>query len=78
MLDTLIPAIRTMSSASDDASLSEILKSTSITANESADATAKLIAKRGRSSYLRERVLGHVDPGAKAVAVCFSALANAL
>jgi dihydroxyacetone kinase len=32
--------------------------------------------KKGRSSYLGERVLGHRDPGAEAVAVWLAALAD--
>lgn len=39
-----------------------------------ADLTGEQVARRGRSSYLGERVRGHPDPGAVAVTVWLSAL----
>ncbi|WP_157384238.1 DAK2 domain-containing protein, partial [Burkholderia glumae] len=40
--------------------------------------TAALLPKRGRSSYLGERALGHPDPGAYAVALWLAAIRDAL
>jgi phosphoenolpyruvate---glycerone phosphotransferase subunit DhaL len=42
------------------------------------DATAELVARKGRASYLGERSVGHVDPGAASTALLFEALAEAL
>jgi dihydroxyacetone kinase-like protein len=42
------------------------------------DATAELVARKGRASYLGERSVGHVDPGAASTALMFEALAEAL
>jgi phosphoenolpyruvate---glycerone phosphotransferase subunit DhaL len=42
------------------------------------DATAALIARKGRASYLGDRSVGHIDPGAASSALMFSALAEAL
>ena len=39
-----------------------------------AAATAPLVAKKGRASYLGERAIGHVDPGAASSALLFEAL----
>ncbi len=39
-------------------------------------ATAQMLPRLGRSSYLGDRVLGHPDPGAKAIAIWLSAIAN--
>jgi dihydroxyacetone kinase len=47
-------------------------------AEQGADATAQMIARRGRSSYLGERVRGHVDPGAAAVAIWLRAVVTSL
>jgi dihydroxyacetone kinase len=47
-------------------------------AAEGARATATMMPRRGRSSYLGERALGHTDPGAEAVAVWLGALARGL
>jgi dihydroxyacetone kinase-like protein len=42
------------------------------------DATADLVARKGRASYLGDRSIGHVDPGAASAALMFEALAEAL
>jgi dihydroxyacetone kinase-like protein len=42
------------------------------------DATAELVARKGRASYLGDRSVGHVDPGAASTALLFEALAEAL
>ena len=42
------------------------------------DATADLVARKGRASYLGDRSVGHVDPGAASTALMFEALAEAL
>lgn len=39
-------------------------------------ATKDMIAKRGRASYLGERSIGHVDPGAASATLLFEALAD--
>lgn len=43
-----------------------------------ATATASVRARLGRSAYLGDRVLGHPDPGAQAVALWLSAIATSL
>ena len=45
-------------------------------AERGAQATADMLPRKGRSSYLGERALGHPDPGAEAVAVLLRALAD--
>lgn len=47
-------------------------------AERGADATAQMQPHLGRSSYLGNRVLGHPDPGAKAVAIWLRAVSEAL
>ena len=42
------------------------------------DATADLVARKGRASYLGDRSIGHIDPGAASAALMFEALAEAL
>jgi len=39
-----------------------------------AEATAPLRATRGRASFLGERSIGHVDPGARSAALIITAL----
>jgi dihydroxyacetone kinase len=42
------------------------------------DETADILARRGRSSYLGDRVLGVVDPGAEAVVIWLEAIRSAV
>jgi triose/dihydroxyacetone kinase / FAD-AMP lyase (cyclizing) len=75
MLDALIPFAETFSSALDGGcSIVTALNSGAAAAEASAKATAMMMPKRGRSSYIGERVLGYPDPGAIAVAVWLRAL----
>jgi len=45
---------------------------------DSCEATAHMEASRGRSSFLGERALGHIDPGSRSVALIVSAICDAL
>jgi dihydroxyacetone kinase len=77
MLDALLPAATAFQVAvSSRWTRAETLQSAADAAAEGARATAQMVARRGRSSYLGERVLGHPDPGAEAVAVVLDALAR--
>jgi triose/dihydroxyacetone kinase / FAD-AMP lyase (cyclizing) len=62
MLDALDPFVKALQQG-------EGLKSAVEAAERGAEATAQMKPMLGRSSYLGDRVLGHPDPGAKAVAI---------
>jgi len=47
-------------------------------AAEGRDATEPMLARKGRASYLGERSVGHIDPGAASSALLFEALADSL
>lgn len=47
-------------------------------ASEGAARTATMTARRGRSSYLGDRALGHPDPGAEGVVVWLKAISHAV
>jgi dihydroxyacetone kinase len=79
MLDALLPACDALADGlaagrAPDAALAEAADA----AEAGARATAALTPRRGRSSYLGQRAVGHPDPGAEAVAVWVRALARAL
>jgi dihydroxyacetone kinase len=75
MLDALIPASNALRAALDAGeSPSDALQSAAEAARAGAAATATMAPRRGRSSYLGERVLGHPDPGAEAVAIWLGAI----
>ncbi len=79
MLDALLPASDALLDAlakgqSGRAALDAAVEA----ADVGAKATATLLPRRGRSSYLGQRALGHTDPGAEAVTVWLRALSRAL
>jgi len=79
MVDALAPAAETFAGGLDDgASWPEALAAAVRAAQDGTAATAAVTARLGRSSYLGDRVLGHPDPGAEAVAVWLAAVLAAL
>jgi len=75
MLDALLPAAEAFQKAVDIGQpASDALRAAATAAATAAKATANIVAKTGRSSYLGERALGNIDPGAEAVAVWLGAL----
>ncbi len=78
MLDALLPAADAFQGAVNSGeSPADAIRSAAAAAAEGARATAGMMPRRGRSSYLGERALGHPDPGAEAVAVWLAALVPA-
>ncbi|WP_371405500.1 dihydroxyacetone kinase family protein [Kribbella sp. NBC_00662] len=70
MLDALIPAAAALRSGQ--------LADAVTAARAGTEQTAGIVAVRGRSSYLGDRVLGVVDPGAQAVVLQLEAIRTAL
>ena len=58
--------------------LTVVAKSTHAAAEAGRDATVPLLAKKGRASYLGDRSIGHLDPGATSVALLFQAFSDAV
>jgi dihydroxyacetone kinase-like protein len=69
MLDVLIPAQRAFAAGGDAA----LVKQAALAA---AEATAPMRATRGRASFLGERSIGHVDPGARSSSLMIAALCD--
>jgi dihydroxyacetone kinase len=77
MLDALLPAAEAFrETVHSGRSLSDALRAAAAAAATGAQATADLMPRRGRSSYLGTRALGHADPGAEAVAVWLGAVSR--
>ncbi len=77
MLDALLPAADAFQEAVNAGRpAADALRAAAAAAAEGARATAGMMPRRGRSSYLGERALGHPDPGAEAVAVWLGAVAS--
>ncbi len=67
MLDVLAPTLAALQAGAGPAEVAA-------TAAKAAEATAPLRAIRGRASFLGERSVGHVDPGARSSALIVAAL----
>lgn len=79
MLDALLPASATLTRELEhNREPLEALAETLEAAKEGAAATVDLQAALGRSSYIGERAVGHVDPGAFAVTLWLEAVRNVL
>jgi dihydroxyacetone kinase len=79
MLDALFPfAQEFANSIAQGESLTAAFRSAVIAAEQGAKATAQMLPRRGRASYLRERALGHPDPGAVAVSIWLRAAFESL
>lgn len=78
MLDALLPAAEAFQAAvATGATPGDALRGAATAAAEGARATTSMTPRWGRSSYLGERAVGHIDPGAEAVAVWLGGLAAA-
>ena len=79
MLDALVPATDALASTLQAGRPPAQALAEAVAAAESgAKATASMNPRKGRSSYLGDRALGHPDPGAEAVAVWLRAIAGVL
>lgn len=70
MLDAWIPASQAAQNAAargEDAA--SVARAATVAALEGADTTTTMIASRGRAARLKERSLGHLDPGAVSAAL---------
>jgi dihydroxyacetone kinase-like protein len=79
MYDALAPGLDAFASALESGR--DVLGAAEAAADAAADgrdATEPLIALKGRASYLGERSVGHIDPGAASSALLLRALADAL
>ncbi|MFB0614632.1 dihydroxyacetone kinase subunit DhaL [Streptomyces sp. AGS-58] len=67
MIDALVPAVDALGTG---------FAAARAAAEEGAQATTPLQARKGRASYLGERSIGHQDPGATSSALLIAALAD--
>jgi dihydroxyacetone kinase-like protein len=73
MLDVLVPLLQVLRSGADD-----LPKRLRVCASEAARATVSMKATRGRASFLGERSIGHMDPGARSSELITHAILNVL
>ncbi|MFL9965604.1 dihydroxyacetone kinase subunit DhaK [Paraburkholderia sediminicola] len=79
MVDALKPAADTLQSALARSEPTGVALQAAVdAATEGTARTASMHPRRGRSSYVGDRALGHADPGAHAVALWLAAVRDAL
>jgi phosphoenolpyruvate---glycerone phosphotransferase subunit DhaL len=79
MLDVLVPALEALrAGAKDGQGPAALIARVRAAADEGLAATRDMKATRGRASYLGERSIGHLDPGARSSALLIAAVCNVL
>jgi dihydroxyacetone kinase-like protein len=79
MLDVLVPAHDALhTAAADGISPAQILDRVRSAAADGLAATEPMKATKGRASYLGERSIGHLDPGAQSSALLIAAVCDVL
>ena len=79
MYDALAPALAAFEEAlGSGADVGAAARAAADAAAAGRDATEPLLALKGRASYLGERSVGHIDPGAASSALLLAALADTL
>ena len=73
MLDVLVPVLEVLGQGGPD-----LTARVRARAAESAQATVPMRATRGRASFLGERSIGHMDPGARSSALMIDAVCEVL
>ena len=77
MVDALEPAVEAAKAATGEG-VAGVFRAAADAAREGAEATAPLVARKGRASYLGARAEGHQDPGATSTYLLLDAAANVL
>ena len=78
IVDALEPAVEAAKGAASDGSVARVFRAAADAAEEGAEATVPLTARKGRASYLGGRAQGHQDPGATSTYYLLDAAARAL
>jgi phosphoenolpyruvate---glycerone phosphotransferase subunit DhaL len=79
MLDVLVPTLQALQAgAADGAATNELTAKLRATAEEALAAIAPMRATKGRASFLGERSIGHLDPGARSSALLIEAVCDVL
>ncbi|MCS5721797.1 dihydroxyacetone kinase subunit DhaL [Herbiconiux sp. CPCC 203407] len=78
MIDAWTPAVDAAAAAvADGKDEVAVLEAAAAAAEQGAEATEPLVARKGRASYLGDRAIGHRDPGAQSSSLLLRAAADA-
>ena len=76
MLDVLIPVSEALVELKNEKNVEIIAKKIKSVAEEGMLSTKNITATKGRASFLGERVIGHIDPGARSSQLAINAICN--
>jgi dihydroxyacetone kinase-like protein len=75
MLDVLVPVLETLKAG---AGQEDLIGQVRMVASEAVERTAPMQATKGRASFLGQRSVGHIDPGARSSCVLVQAVCASL
>ena len=78
IVDALEPAVGAAKEAAGAGSVAGVFRAAAVAAEEGAESTVPMRARKGRASYLGARAEGHQDPGATSTYLLLDAAARAL
>jgi len=76
MLDVLIPVSNSLIEFKNETNLEKVANNINDVAKNGMLSTKDIIATKGRASFLGERALGHIDPGARSSQLAIEAICN--
>ncbi|AGB22114.1 dihydroxyacetone kinase DhaL subunit [Mycobacterium sp. JS623] len=77
MFDALAPALDALDAVlASGSGLDTALTEATLAAESGRDATEAMVARKGRASYLGQRSVGHIDPGAASATMLIAAAAT--
>ena len=78
MLDVLIPVSKELQKLKNEKNLKKIAEQIKVIAEKGMLYTKDIIATKGRASFLGERSIGHIDPGARSSQLAIEAICNTI
>jgi phosphoenolpyruvate---glycerone phosphotransferase subunit DhaL len=79
MVDALAPALDALDAAlASGSGIAAALHDATVAAEKGRDATQAMVARKGRASYLGQRSVGHLDPGATSAVMLINSAATAV
>ena len=76
MLDVLIPVSKKLEECKEEENFKVIAKKIKEVAEKGMLCTKDMLATKGRASFLGERSIGHIDPGARSSQLAIDAICN--
>ena len=76
MLDVLIPVSLSLNKLKNEKNIKIVAEKIKMVAKEGMLSTRDIMATKGRASFLGERAIGHIDPGARSSQLAISAICD--